>query len=124
MVCANPDLFATEGNPPRPVVRQGGIAKLYEELGGRVIYIGKPYSAAYQMAMSYFQGQKPGNVLMVGDTPETDIRGARSIGMGTALTTKTGVMSERIAKHGLAQAIQALPEGDTPDFYIEQLGSP
>lgn len=115
MVCANPDRFAHEGSPPQAVVRQGSIAAIYEELGGKVFYIGKPSMVAFQRAMEQFgehQIHQPVDILMVGDTPETDIRGARRYGMHAALTTKTGIFAERQGE---------LPPMDTPHFYIERL---
>lgn len=123
MVCPNPDLFAHEGSPPRAVVRQGSIAKMYEEMGGTVLYIGKPSSQGFKLAMQEFEKyglntQK--DILMVGDTPETDIRGANFFGMLSALITQTGIMSERIAHAGLETALKALPAGDLPTHYIER----
>lgn len=124
MVCANPDRFAHEGNPPRAVVRQGSIAMLYEEMGGEVFYLGKPSSLAYQKAMELFAQcgiALPNQVLMVGDTPETDIRGARRCGMLSALVIGTGIMAERIRLQGLEQALEALPSGDRPDYLLRGL---
>lgn len=121
LVCANPDRFAHEGNPPRPVVRQGSIAAMYEQLGGKVYYFGKPYERAYAMAMKHFEqhGIKvPSDVLMVGDTPETDIRGGRNYGMSTALLVKQGIMHHRIELEG-DKAIESLPETDRPDFTVD-----
>lgn len=120
MVCFNPDRFAHEGQPPKRVVRQGSIAALYEEMGGKVHYIGKPYAHAFDYAMSHFAPLKPAEVLMVGDTPETDIRGARLAGLATALITETGIMADRIAEQGLEQAMRLLPTSDKPDFTIRR----
>lgn len=125
MVCANPDLFAHEGNPPRLVVRQGTIAALYEQMGGHVFYIGKPSLLAFSYAMNYFLDKgitQKNSILMVGDTPETDIRGANSFGMDSALILKTGVTAERINTHGLEQILEQLPLKDQPTFMIERLG--
>ncbi len=121
MVCANPDQFAHEGNPPRQVVRQGTLAKMYEEMGGPVFYIGKPYPAVYHAAMREFQRYdigKPADILMVGDNPVTDIRGAREFGMSSALITETGIMADTIHLHGLHQAIIDLEPSDKPDYFI------
>ncbi len=99
MICPNPDHFAHEGKPPRAVVRQGSIAVMYEKMGGQVFYIGKPHNKAYNIAMNHFEHYnitKPQEILIVGDTPETDIRGARSFGMSSALVTQTGIMADRI----------------------------
>ncbi|MES2200501.1 MAG: TIGR01459 family HAD-type hydrolase [Chlamydiota bacterium] len=121
MVCANPDRFAHEGNPPRAVVRQGSIAKMYEEMGGQVFYIGKPYNKVYLIAMGYFEQYKitdPKDILMVGDTPETDIRGARFFGMPSALVTQTGIMADRISRKGWEAAVKDLSSQDLPDYFI------
>ncbi|MFI5343048.1 MAG: TIGR01459 family HAD-type hydrolase [Chlamydiales bacterium] len=124
MICPNPDQFAHEGKPPRAVVRQGSIAMLYEEMGGQVFYIGKPHHHAYTVAMRYFQLNNvtnPTDILMVGDTPETDIRGARGFGMPSALVTQTGMMADRIAHHGLEKALRALSPLDSPNYLIGSL---
>lgn len=121
MVCANPDRFAHEGNPPKMVVRQGFIADTYKQMGGTVLYIGKPYEDAFSTAMQQFHRyaiDNPKQILMIGDTPETDIRGGRNFGMATALTTQTGMMSERILSLGLKGAVNALSAADRPDYYI------
>jgi HAD superfamily hydrolase (TIGR01459 family) len=125
MVCPNPDRFAHEGNPPRPVVRQGSIAALYKECGGQLFYIGKPSSVVYSTAMTYFQKHHinlPSKVLMVGDTPETDIRGAREFGMSSALIMRTGIFADRIEKRGFKRAMEGLSPMDTPNLFIETLG--
>ena len=124
MVCPNPDRFAHEGNPPRPVVRQGSIAELYESMGGTVFYIGKPYPLIYSEAISLFAQHGITDlkqILMIGDTPETDIRGGNKIGMSTALLTSTGIASERISQQGFSVFSEALPDLDRPDFFIERL---
>lgn len=124
MFCANPDLFAHEGTHPRAVVRQGYIAKMYQEMGGQVFYSGKPHNIAYAFAMTYFQKYditNPSEILMVGDTPETDIRGARGFGMPSALLTQTGIMADRIYHNGLEKALKALTPHDSPEYFIERL---
>jgi len=123
MICPNPDQFAHEGAPPKAVVRQGHIAMMYEEIGGKVIYIGKPHPKAYTMALDLFQKHNilyPQAIIMVGDTPETDIRGARKFGMPTALITKTGIMGDRIQHQGLENALKSIPAQDFPEYLIEK----
>ncbi len=124
MICPNPDQFAHEGKPSRAVVRQGSIALMYEKMGGHVFYIGKPHNKAYALAMNYFEKYgctNPLEILMVGDTPETDIRGARLFGMPSALITQTGMMADRINNSGLEIAVKKLLPHDSPDFLIERL---
>lgn len=123
MVCANPDRFAHEGMPPKMVVRQGSIASMYEEMGGPVFYIGKPHKMAYQLALEKFKKYGRTNlkeILMIGDTPETDIRGAKRVGLSAALITETGVLAERISLNGLEKTLAALPLEDSPNFYIKR----
>jgi HAD superfamily hydrolase (TIGR01459 family) len=125
MVCANPDQFAHEGKPARAVVRQGTIAKIYEEMGGEVFYIGKPNDNVYSVALKKFNEHEINHafeILMVGDTPETDIRGGRLIGMGTALVTETGNMADRITKKGKDTAFSDLKDNDNPHYFISRLG--
>lgn len=121
LLCPNPDLFAHEGSPPRAVVRQGTIARLYREMGGEVYFIGKPHEMAYQFALMKFKELgvlHPEELLMVGDTPETDIRGAKQSGMSSALVTQTGIAADRLREKG----IDAVCFEDRPDFFIERLG--
>ncbi len=118
MVCANPDRFAHEGSPARAVVRQGSIAALYEQCGGSVFYIGKPSPLSFAAAMTQFKSHgviNPANVLMVGDTPETDILGAKQFGMGSALVLDTGMMKER--------SDRTLSATHQPDYYIRRLNT-
>jgi HAD superfamily hydrolase (TIGR01459 family) len=125
MVCANPDRFAHEGNPPKAMVRQGTIAIMHEEQGGQVFYIGKPSNRMFLAAMQSFLSHgiaDPKKILMVGDTPETDIRGARNFGMPSTLILKTGIMADRIGHYGLENAMKLLSEQDVPVFFIEYMG--
>lgn len=124
MLCPNPDQFAHEGKPSRAVVRQGTIAKMYEEMGGQVHYIGKPHTKVYSFALDEFRKSKitdPKHMLMVGDTPETDIRGAANVGMDSALILQTGNMADRIACKGLEKAMGELPQTDVPTYFINRL---
>ncbi|MCX6990075.1 MAG: TIGR01459 family HAD-type hydrolase [Chlamydiae bacterium] len=124
MLCANPDLFAHEGYPPKAVVRQGSLARRYEELGGPVHYIGKPYSPAFAKAMQEFAKysiHNPSDILMIGDTPETDVRGARLFGMSSALITQTGIMADRLEALHPTESVSALLSDDHPHFFLERL---
>jgi HAD superfamily hydrolase (TIGR01459 family) len=120
VLCANPDRFAHEGLPPRLVVRQGTIARMLEDLGAKVHFIGKPFSTVYEKALQLFPCPvQPREVLMIGDTPETDIRGARRMGLSSALVTKTGVMRDRIGEEKASVVISQLSQSEYPDYAIE-----
>ncbi|CRX39356.1 TIGR01459 family HAD-type hydrolase [Estrella lausannensis] len=123
-LCANPDLFAHEGNPPRPVARQGSIAKIAIELGAKVYFFGKPHREVYRAAMEAFNRigvSDPRSILMVGDTPWTDIRGGKEAMMATALVTGTGIFHETVARLGLEASIAQLGPYDRPHYLIKEL---
>ena len=70
MICTNPDLIVDRGK-----IREycaGSVAKVYEELGGKVKYFGKPYPMIYQTS-SNPENKK---VLCIGDNLNTDIKGS------------------------------------------------
>ncbi len=46
MVCANPDIVIHRGDAP--VYCAGALARRYEEIGGEVVYAGKPYLPIYR----------------------------------------------------------------------------
>ncbi len=90
MVCANPDRTANEGG--RFVIRQGSIAKLFEEFGGKVIYYGKPDPKVfYALLDRYCPNVRKDEVLMIGDTLRTDIKGAQRAGIRGALVLEGGI---------------------------------
>lgn len=70
MICTNPDLVVDRGN-----IREfcaGTIARIFEELGGKVKYFGKPYPLVYNLSADI----KDKRVLCIGDNLNTDIKGA------------------------------------------------
>lgn len=71
-ICTNPDLTVHKGDKEEYCA--GAIAKIFEELGGQVIYYGKPYKEIYQLC--FRENEK---VLAIGDNLRTDIRGANNL---------------------------------------------
>ena len=99
MLCANPDLVVHRGD--RLVYCAGSLAKAYEELGGRVIYYGKPHLPVYESALgalAAIAGHAPRRPLAVGDGLLTDIKGANEAGI-EALFIADGVHGEDIAPY-------------------------
>ena len=70
MVCTNPDLIVNRGDVTEYCA--GSVAKLFEEIGGKVKYFGKPYPLVYERSAS----NKNKSVLCIGDNLNTDIKGA------------------------------------------------
>lgn len=78
MHCLNPDRVVVRGGALEACA--GAIADLYEELGGRVTWYGKPFEAIYRHAL-HRAGDPPASaVLAVGDGLRTDILGAARMG--------------------------------------------
>lgn len=79
LVCANPDIVVDRG--AKRVWCAGALARVYEELGGEAILVGKPYPPVYEEArlrLADLCGRPFDRlrVLAVGDALATDIRGA------------------------------------------------
>jgi len=92
VLCSNLDCFAHEGSLHRLVVRQELIAQMFKDHGFSVYFIGKPFPTVYKKAMACFSdSHQVKKVLMIGDTPETDIRGASQLGLSSALVCQTGI---------------------------------
>ena len=72
LICTNPDLTVHRGEVEEYCA--GSIAKIFESLGGEVVYFGKPYKEIYKMCFS--KGEK---VIAIGDNLNTDIRGANDM---------------------------------------------
>ena len=72
MICTNPDLIVDRGKHQEYCA--GIIAKLFEEMGGKVIYFGKPYKQIYRMII-----KEKDKILIIGDNLRTDIKGANLI---------------------------------------------
>ena len=72
LVCTNPDLVVHRGNIEE--LCAGSVAKVFEELGGKVTYFGKPHKEVYDMCFSSSE-----KVLAIGDNLRTDIKGANNL---------------------------------------------
>ncbi|WP_448029691.1 TIGR01459 family HAD-type hydrolase [Bradyrhizobium liaoningense] len=96
LVCANPDIVVERGD--RLIYCAGAIAELYSELGGEVIFYGKPHRPIYERAMA-LAGERQGyqidrkKVLAIGDSVRTDLTGAREFGIDCLFVTR-GIHAE------------------------------
>jgi HAD superfamily hydrolase (TIGR01459 family) len=96
LVCANPDIVVERGD--RLIYCAGAIAELYRELGGEVIFYGKPHRPIYQRAMELATEQRGhpaelSRVLAIGDSVRTDLAGAHAFGIDCLFVTR-GIHSE------------------------------
>jgi len=81
MHCLNPDRMVVRGGIPEPCA--GAIADLYQDLGGRVTWYGKPHPPIYRHALNVAGDPPADEVLAVGDALRTDILGAARMGFDT-----------------------------------------
>ena len=70
MICTNPDLIVDRGE--KREFCAGSVAKIFENLGGKVDYFGKPYPLVYNQSTN----TRNKKVLCIGDNLNTDIKGA------------------------------------------------
>jgi HAD superfamily hydrolase (TIGR01459 family) len=96
LICANPDIVVERGD--RLIYCAGAIAELYRELGGEVIFYGKPHRPIYERAMALI-AERRGHVtelrrvLAIGDSVRTDLAGARGFGIDCLFVTR-GIHAE------------------------------
>ena len=96
LVCANPDIVVERGD--RLIYCAGAVAELYRDLGGEVIFYGKPHRPIYDRAMALAAGQRGHaadlkKVLAIGDSVRTDLAGAHAFGIDCLFVTR-GIHSE------------------------------
>lgn len=88
MLCANPDIVVDMGETR--IYCAGALAALYEEMGGRAMYFGKPHPPIYDLArrrLSALGGVDDGRILAVGDGINTDVAGATGEGIDVLFVT-------------------------------------
>jgi HAD superfamily hydrolase (TIGR01459 family) len=96
LICANPDIVVERGD--RLIYCAGAIAELYRELGGEVIFYGKPHRPIYQRAIE-LAAERRGHavqlsrVLAIGDSVRTDLAGAHGFGIDCLFVTR-GIHAE------------------------------
>jgi HAD superfamily hydrolase (TIGR01459 family) len=97
LVCANPDIVVERGD--RLIYCAGAIAELYLQLGGEVIFYGKPYRPIYERAIALASERRghaiePKRVLAIGDSVRTDLAGAHGFGIDCLFVTR-GIHAEQ-----------------------------
>ncbi len=110
MICANPDIVVRWGG--RLVYCAGALAELYESLGAKVIYGGKPHAQIYDVAfaaLSRVTGRAidRSRILAVGDGLRTDIAGANAQGLDALYVAGDGGVHEGAADaHSINAALE------------------
>jgi HAD superfamily hydrolase (TIGR01459 family) len=109
-ICVNPDITMIRNGQLVPA--PGAIAKIYKDLGGHVEYVGKPHRAIFQHALTTATTDADARVVMIGDSPEHDVFGAKAMGLSTLLV-RTGIHQD-LTEPRLLRLCTAC--GARPDF--------
>ncbi len=117
--CANPDYSCMIGGVEHPA--NGALGKWYEDHGGAVHWMGKPYPEIYRYALQR-TGFSADSCLMIGDTIRTDIEGGKSAGIQTVLLTATGITAQAIENGKSLKSILRASDVQ-PDYLLDAFGS-
>ena len=99
MICTNPDLIVDRGKEREFCA--GSVAKIFEKLGGKVEYFGKPYPKVYNQAAKI----KNKKVFCIGDNLNTDIKGANNQKFDSLLITN-GIHREEIKNGNFEETVK------------------
>jgi HAD superfamily hydrolase (TIGR01459 family) len=116
VICANPDIVVERGD--RLIYCAGAIAELYRELGGEVIFYGKPHRPIYERAMSIAETRRGAKIplrriLAIGDSVRTDLTGAHGFGINCLFVTR-GIHA------GEFQGVEALDAAAVKELFGHQ----
>ena len=119
--CSNPDRASPRAGG-RVVPSPGALAADHEAAGGAVRWYGKPHRPVFEALRRALELPEAARILMVGDSPEHDVAGAKAAGWDAALVAG-GLHARRLAGGG-ARAVRALcaEEGaPEPDLVLPSL---
>lgn len=114
-LCTNPDKLMLTRDGLK--FGAGRIAELYEQMGGTVAWIGKPYQRIYDEAIHHLPNIHHQRILCIGDSIEHDIAGGSNAGLKT-LFIRDGIHQqmndELIARY--IEKHQAVPDYQMQKF--------
>ena len=96
MICTNPDLIVDRGN--KRELCAGSVAMVFEKMGGKVVYFGKPYPEVYNQSIN----NKNKKILSIGDNLNTDIKEANLLNFDS-LIISNGIHKNEIKKKGIEE---------------------
>ena len=94
MICTNPDLVVDRGE--KREFCAGSVAKVFEEIGGQVVYFGKPFPEVYNQSIDHNKKK----VLAIGDNLNTDIKGANNMNYDSMIIAN-GIHKKEIKEEGI-----------------------
>lgn len=112
LIVCNPDVACPYGDAIS--AEPGWFAHVAaERFGAPLTFLGKPFPAVYRRVLQRFPTIRAERMLMVGDSPHTDVLGGRGIGM-KCLLVETGFLRGRDSRAFCAEAALL------PDFIAPQ----
>ena len=96
MICTNPDLIVDRGD--KRELCAGSVAMVFEKMGGKVVYFGKPYAEVYNQSIDNFKKK----TLSIGDNLSTDIKGANLLNYDSLLISN-GIHKLEIFNKGISE---------------------
>ena len=112
MICTNPDLIVHRGSKQEYCA--GTLAALFQELGGEVIYFGKPYPEIYKFCTNNEE-----KVLVIGDNIRTDIKGANNMKFDSLFITN-GIHKNEFLNLPLENYDKILQKYETKTNYYQE----
>ena len=94
MICTNPDLIVDRGD--KRELCAGSVAMVFEKMGGKVVYFGKPHPEVYNQSID----NNNKRILAIGDNLNTDIKGANLLNYDSLLVTN-GIHRNEIKNKGI-----------------------
>ena len=114
MICTNPDLVVHRGSKKEYCA--GTLAAIFEKLGGKVVYFGKPYPEIYNFCI-----KKNETTLAIGDNIRTDIKGANNMKFDSLFIT-SGIHKDEFINLPLDDYDKILEKYKTKaNYYLEKL---
>ena len=105
MLCVNPDRHVMVAG--EKLICAGALADIYRALEGDVFEVGKPDPAVYGPVLELLGVADRARVVAVGDSPHTDLAGARAAGLD-AVWALTGLAAEAHGEDPPAKLLAAV----------------
>ena len=112
MICTNPDLIVHRGSQSEYCA--GTLALVFEDLGGKVVYFGKPHPEIYNFCIK--SGE---SILAIGDNLRTDIRGANNMKFDSLFITN-GIHREEFLNLPIQNYDKILEKYKTKTNYYQE----
>jgi len=113
MICTNPDLIVHRGSQAEYCA--GSVAKVFEQIGGSVVYVGKPYPDIY----NFCKGEDE-KILVIGDNILTDIKGANNMKFDSLFITQ-GIHKQEFDKSVVENYDQILKRYEVNTNYYQKI---